>query len=348
MNNADNHQPCLAVTLGDVAGIGPEVTVKMMLGRPELRRQARLFVIGDAASLRSAADRAGFSATQIRSVASPADVQNNPDILEVLQVGDSLADVPLGQCDARAGAAAAQFVLKACELGRKGEIDGIVTAPLNKEAMHMGGYNWPGHTELLAHEFGVERFSLVLSAEDLFVFHATTHVSMAQAVRDCTPERFDEIFRLIGAFQRALGRKGEEVVVCGLNPHAGESGLFGREEMDVIQPAVQRANAAGLQVVGPLPADVAWPKVNREKKWKFLVCCYHDQGHAPFKAIHGENGVNITVGLPIVRVSVDHGTAFDIAGKNIARDDSLVLATERAAELALGWRELWTASNSNS
>lgn len=346
MNN--NVLPVLAVTLGDVAGIGPEVTAKMLLKHDNLRQKAKFVVIGDVASLKKAAQQIGFDGSQVLEVQSPAELSNAPGTIEVIQVGPSLADVQLAAVDARAGAGSAEFVMRACALARAGEVDGIVTAPLNKEAMHMGGYDWPGHTELLAHEFGVDNFSLVLSNDDLFVFHATTHVSMKQAVEDCTPARFDEIFNLVHAFSTALGRKGEAIAVAGLNPHAGENNLFGTEESEIIMPAINRAKARGINVHGPIPGDVIWPQTVREKRWKFLVMCYHDQGHAPFKAVYGDQGVNITVGLPVVRVSVDHGTAFDIAGKNIAREDSLVMAAERAAELAVGWAAVWEAARQSA
>ncbi|MDO5667921.1 MAG: 4-hydroxythreonine-4-phosphate dehydrogenase PdxA [Alcaligenaceae bacterium] len=338
----------LAVTLGDVAGIGPEVTAKMLLKHASLRQKARFVVIGDVVSLKKAAKQIGFDETVVREVQSPAEITNQPGTIEVIQVGQSLAEVQLAGLDARAGAASAQFVMKACALARAGEIDGIVTAPLNKEAMHMGGYDWPGHTELLAHEFGVESYSLVLSSGDLFVFHATTHVSMKQAVEDCTPARFDDIFNLVHAFSKALGRDGETIAVAGLNPHAGENDLFGTEESEIILPAINRAKARGINIHGPIPGDVIWPQAVRDNRWRFLVMCYHDQGHAPFKAVYGDQGVNITVGLPVVRVSVDHGTAYDIAGQNIAREDSLIMAAERAAELAVGWATVWEAANRQS
>jgi 4-hydroxythreonine-4-phosphate dehydrogenase len=203
--------------------------------------------------------------------------------------------------------------------------------------MHAGGHAWPGHTELLAHEFGVKNFSLVLSAGELYFFHLTTHVSLKQAIMNITPERCDQMLDLVGGFARALGWANEPIGLSGLNPHAGEGGLFGREDAEVLAPAVARAKARGLNVAGPIPADALIPAAVRGK-WRLVVVCYHDQGHAPFKAVYGDNGVNITVGLPVVRVSVDHGTAFDIAGKGVAREDSLVLSCRRAAQLAPGWR----------
>jgi 4-hydroxy-L-threonine phosphate dehydrogenase PdxA len=202
----------------------------------------------------------------------------------------------------------------------RGRVDGIVTAPLNKAAMQAGGHKWPGHTELLAHEFGVQNFSLVLS--------------------NCTPERADDVLTLAGSFVRALGKHDEPIGVAGLNPHAGENRIFGDEDADVLEPAVARGRERGINAHGPIPADALIPAAVRGK-WNIIIACYHDQGHAPFKAVYGDDGVNITIGLPVVRVSVDHGTAFDIAGKGIAREASLVLSCDRAAQLAPGWDSVW-------
>ncbi|HBP28348.1 MAG TPA: 4-hydroxythreonine-4-phosphate dehydrogenase PdxA [Advenella kashmirensis] len=336
--------PVLAVTVGDVAGIGPEITAKMLLNHPGLRDIAKFVVIGDVAALRKAVLNLSGDVSKVREISAPGQATNEAGTIEIIQVGPSLEDVELGKLDARAGAGSALFVMKACDLARKGEVDGIVTAPLNKAAMHLGGHKWPGHTELLAHEFGVKNYSLVLSAGDLYVFHATTHVSLRQAIEDVNPKRMDDILQLVHAFSKALGRQEEPIAVSGLNPHAGENNIFGTEDSAILTPAIERAKAAGINAVGPIPADALWPQAVRGK-WKFLVACYHDQGHAPFKAVYGDDGVNITVGLPVVRVSVDHGTAFDIAGQNIAREESLILAAERAASLSLGWSSVWEAAS---
>jgi 4-hydroxy-L-threonine phosphate dehydrogenase PdxA len=205
-------------------------------------------------------------------------------------------------------------------------VDGIVTAPLNKAAMQAGGPKWPGHTELLAHEFGVDNYSLVLSAGDLYLFHLTAHVSLQDAIAGCTPERTDDVLTLAGAFVGALGRPSEAIGVCGLNPHAGENRIFGDQDADILEPAVAAVKG----------------------KWNIVVACYHDQGHAPFKAVYGDDGVNITIGLPVVRVSVDHGTAFDIAGRGIAREASLVLSCRIAAQLAPGWDSVWRAATARA
>jgi 4-phospho-D-threonate 3-dehydrogenase / 4-phospho-D-erythronate 3-dehydrogenase len=334
--------PLLGVTIGDVAGIGPEITAKALLRHPDLRSLCRLVAIGDAESLARAVKSIGGDPSSVRTVASPSQATNHPELLEVVQEGRSLAHVVPGKLSAEAGDGAACYVIRACALARSGEIAGIVTAPLNKEAMHAGGHHWPGHTELLAHEFGIDRYSLVLSAKRLYIFHVSTHVSLRQAIDALTHERVIEVIRLAHRFARASGNAGAKIGVAGLNPHAGENGLFGREDMEIVAPAVRTARSEGIDAEGPLPADALIPAAVRGK-YEFVVACYHDQGHAPFKSVYGDEGVNITVGLPVVRVSVDHGTAFDIAGKGVAREASLVLAAQRAAALAPAWRGVYDA-----
>nr|WP_294695845.1 4-hydroxythreonine-4-phosphate dehydrogenase PdxA [uncultured Friedmanniella sp.] len=335
--------PTIAITLGDAAGIGPEITAKTLLLHPELRQECVPVVVGDADAMRIGARSAGLDPESVTVIEHPGAASNDPTRIELVQVGNSLAEVPVGQLDPAAGDGAYRFVVAACALAREGEVDGIVTAPLNKAAMHAAGHTWPGHTELLAHEFGTKNFSLVLSAGDLYFFHLTTHVSLSQAIRDCTAERTDNVLNLAAAFTTALGKPDERIGVAGLNPHAGENRIFGNEDADILEPAVARARARGINAHGPLPADALIPAAVRGK-WNMVVACYHDQGHAPFKAVYGDEGVNITVGLPVVRVSVDHGTAFDIAGQGIAREASLVLACRRAAQLAPGWEAVWNAA----
>ena len=335
--------PVLALTLGDVAGIGPEITAKTLLLHPELREVCVPVVIGDVDAMRAGAERAGLDPETVRVVSDPRAATNDPAVIELWQTGPSLADVAVGELSAVAGDGAYRFVVEACRLARDGVVDGIVTAPLNKAAMQAGGHKWPGHTELLAHEFGVENFSLVLSAGDLYLFHLTAHVSLEQAIRDTTPQRTDDIFTLASAFTRALGRPDDAIGLCGLNPHAGENRIFGDQDADILAPGVERARARGINAHGPIPADALIPAAVRGK-WNVVIACYHDQGHAPFKAVYGDDGVNITIGLPVVRVSVDHGTAFDIAGQGVAREASLVLSCQRAAELAPGWADVWEAA----
>lgn len=333
-------KPVLGITLGDVAGIGPEITVAALLRHPDLRTRAVPIVIGDVDSLRRAAEIMGEDPDAVVEIGSAADATNDPALIEVLQTGPSLAHVPYGELDADAGDGAYRFVVTACDLVKSGDIDAIVTAPLNKAAMHLGGHNYPGHTELLAEQFGVRNYSLVLSAGDLYFFHLTTHVSLRDAIERVTQARATDVINLAHAVGQALGRPDEVVAVTGLNPHAGEGGLFGNEDAEQLEPAVQAARERGINAVGPLPADALIPAAVRGK-YNLVTVCYHDQGHAPFKAVYGDDGVNITVGLPVVRVSVDHGTAFDIAGQGIAREASLVLAAERAAALSSGWDAVW-------
>jgi 4-hydroxythreonine-4-phosphate dehydrogenase len=330
-------KPVLALTLGDVAGIGPEITAKTLLRHADLRKECVPIVVGDAGAMRRGVETIGGDPSAVRVIADASEAVNDPARIDLIQAGRSLDAVAIGEISGIAGDAAYRFVVEACALAKSGKVSGIVTAPLNKAAMHAGGHKWPGHTELLAHEFGAKNFSLVLSAGELYFFHLTTHVSLKQAIANITPERCDQMLDLVGGFARALGWSNEPIGLAGLNPHAGEGGLFGREDAEVLAPAAARAKARGLNVVGPLPADALIPAAVKGK-WRLVVVCYHDQGHAPFKAVYGDNGVNITVGLPVVRVSVDHGTAFDIAGKGIAREDSLVLSCRRAAQLAPGWR----------
>lgn len=330
-------KPILALTIGDPAGIGPEITAKTLLRHPDLRSECVPIVMGDAHAMRQGVTISGGNPDAVRVITDPAEASNDPARIDLMQVGSPLGSVPTGEISALAGDAAYRFVVEACALAKRGKVSGIVTAPLNKAAMHAGGHKWPGHTELLAHEFGVKNFSLVLSAGELYVFHLTTHVSLTNAIANVTPERCDALLDLVGGFARALGWANEPIGLAGLNPHAGEGGLFGREDAEVLAPAVARARSRGLNVTGPLPADALIPAAVKGK-WRLIVVCYHDQGHAPFKAVYGDNGVNITIGLPVVRVSVDHGTAFDIAGKGVAREESLVLSCRRAAQLAPGWR----------
>jgi len=328
--------PRLGITLGDAAGVGPEIVARSLLGHPDLRPRAHLVVLGDAGAVRRGCQVTGYDPGSVIVVNAPEDVPDDPSLIPVIQVGDPLGDIEWGHESPVAGDGTYRYVVAACDLAKEDRIDGIVTAPLNKAAMHAAGHDFPGHTELLAHEFGVSSFAMVLSAGSLYLFHLTTHMSLRDAIDAITPARVDEVFHLAGAVAKASGDPYARIGLAGLNPHAGENGLFGREEIDILAPAVERARTAGLNAYGPLPADALLPQAMRGE-WPFVIACYHDQGHAPFKAVFGNNGVNITVGLPVVRVSVDHGTAFDIAGQGIANEESLVLAINRAADLAPGW-----------
>lgn len=340
-------RPLLAITMGDAAGIGPEIIVKA-LARPEVLEMCRPLVIGDVAIMEnhlrfwpgngaSGTDAAASVRPTVRRVASPELVSDVAlGDIPVFQPGEALAGVEPGKLSAEGGRGAVEFVKAATALARDGRIAGIVAAPLNKEAMHLAGFKYPGHTELLAEEFGVSTYSLVLSARGMFVFHVTTHVSLRDALDLITQERVLGQIRLAHLLAEALDQGDAEIAVAGVNPHAGEGGLFGTEERDIVEPAIEKARSEGINAVGPLPADVAFPRAARGQ-YKFVVAMYHDQGHAVFKCLFFDEGVNVTAGLPVIRTSVDHGTAFDIAGKGIAQEDSLVSAIELAARLGPKW-----------
>lgn len=337
-------KPTLAVTLGDVAGIGPEITAKTLLLHPELRKECSPVVYGDVNAMKTGCISAGLDPSTVARIDDPSEATNNPELIEIVQIGQELDNIPLGEISPIAGDAAYRFVVAACADANKGLVQGIVTAPLNKEAMHAGGHNWPGHTEILAHEFGVENYSMILSAGDFFLFHLTTHQSLKSAVDSCTPQRTLNVIKLAHALAQANGHPDWKIGVCGINPHAGENRLFGDEDQDQLLPGIQQAQALGIPVEGPLPADALIPAAVKGK-YHLVIACYHDQGHAPFKAVYGDEGVNITSGLPVVRVSVDHGTAFDIAGQGIAREGSLVLSCKRAAQLSAGWSKVWNTAS---
>jgi 4-hydroxythreonine-4-phosphate dehydrogenase len=225
-------------------------------------------------------------------------------------------------------------VERAIQLATAGEIDAICTAPLNKEALHKGGHMYPGHTEILAELTGTQDFAMMLTAKNLRVIHVTTHIGLIDAVEAITPERVYRVIKLADTTLRKAGFPHPSIAVCGINPHAGEHGLFGRgEDEQKVLPGVQRAQSEGIDAQGPLPADTVFFRAGRGD-FDAVVAMYHDQGHTPVKVLGLESGVNITVGLPIIRTSVDHGTAFDIAGKGIADADSIKEAIRQAAILA--------------
>ncbi|OUS94346.1 4-hydroxythreonine-4-phosphate dehydrogenase PdxA [Rhodococcus sp. NCIMB 12038] len=324
--------PAVAVTMGDGAGIGPEVIVPALLDEAT-RSWCNPVVIGDAKRLRLAANVLGLD-VDIVTVESVADARSVPGRVNVIDLDLLPEDLPWGELSSVAGHAAYEYIRVASELAVRGEVQAICTAPLNKEALHAAGHIFPGHTELLAHLTGTEEVSMMLSTPKLKVIHVTTHIGLLDAVAKIEPGLVE---RTIRRGHEALVRSGipePKIGVCGINPHAGEHGLFGYgEEEQKIIPAVEVLKADGIDVHGPLPADTAFFLAGRGD-YDLIVAMYHDQGHGPVKVLGIEAGVNITVGLPVIRTSVDHGTAFDIAGKGIAEAGSMVEALRQAAELA--------------
>ena len=318
----------VAITMGDPAGVGPEIVAKVLAERPS----ARAVVVGDAGILRRAVGLLDLP-LEVNAIERPADARFDEGVIDLVAASELPEDLPFGELDARAGDAAYRYVRRAVELALADEVHAIATAPLNKEAMHQAGHRYPGHTELLAELCGVDDYAMMLVGEDLRVVHVSTHVSLREAIDRVTPEREGAVIRLAEAALRALGCEHPRIAVAGLNPHAGENGLFGREDAERIAPAVEAAKEDGIDASGPWPADTVFLQARRGR-FDAVVVQYHDQGHIPIKLLGFDTGVNVTVGLPFFRTSVDHGTAFDIAGTGEADAASLKAALELAADLA--------------
>ena len=325
-------KPVIGITMGDPAGVGPEVIVKA-LGTASVWDVCLPVVIGDVQQIRRTAAFL-HNDMSIEEIASAPDVPQDRQAIFVLQVGQVPADLPLGQLSPLGGEAAYQYVIEAAKLAQAGQIEAICTAPLNKEALHAAGHLYPGHTELLAELTGREDFAMVLIAPDLRVIHVSTHVGLKQAIARATREREEKVIAIGAEFLQRIGIAQPRIAVCGINPHAGEHGLFGEgEEEREIVPAIEAMRQRGYNVTGPLPPDTVFFQARRGE-FDLVVAQYHDQGHIPIKVLGLEAGVNVTAGLPILRTSVDHGTAFDIAGKGVADARSMIEAIRLAAQLA--------------
>jgi 4-phospho-D-threonate 3-dehydrogenase / 4-phospho-D-erythronate 3-dehydrogenase len=324
--------PVVGITMGDPAGVGPEVVMKA-LARAEVYGFCRPLVIGDARQLERSRALLNLR-LEIASVVNPENAKFARGTVEVVDLAPVPADIPYGKVSAAAGEAAYRYIERAVKLALEGSIDAICTAPINKEALNAAGHRYPGHTELLAKLTGTREVSLTLLSPRLRVIHVTAHIGLLDAI-----DRIDAalVERTIARGRELLVRAGTatpRIGVCGINPHAGEGGLFGRgEEESKIVPAVAAARARGWKVDGPLPADSLFYLAARGD-YDLVVAMYHDQGHGPVKAMGLEYGVNVTAGLPIVRTSVDHGTAFDIAGTGKADERSMIESLKQAAALA--------------
>jgi 4-hydroxythreonine-4-phosphate dehydrogenase len=329
---SEDARPIIGLTMGDPAGIGPEIVVKAM-NEPALYEECRPLVIGDADVFRRTVASLGL-ALGVQMVAEPSDGAYGYGTLDVFQaVSGDLSQIKSGLVQAEAGKAAAECVVKAAELAMAGKIVALATAPLNKDALNQAGYHYPGHTEMLADLTGAKDYSLTLIAGELRVIHVTTHVSMRRALDLVDRARVLRIIRLADRFCRYLGVASPRVAVAGFNCHAGENGLFGNEEIEQIGPAIAEARADGVDASGPWPGDTIFYRASKGE-FDIVVAMYHDQGHIPVKMLGFEAGVNTTAGLPIIRTSVDHGTAFDIAGQGRASHGSMVESVKLAARLA--------------
>ena len=325
-----NTLPLIAITVGDVAGIGPEVVVKA-LALPEVRAVCRPLVIGDARALDAV--RLGVAVPPLQVVAAVAAATFDAATITVLDMRNlDPAAVPLGQISPAAGKAAVEYVLKATELVRAGSVDAIATAPLNKEAMHLAGFDYIGHTEILVDVTRTPRCTTMLATPSLRVTHVTRHLPFRDIADQLTIERVLNTISITYEGMKMLGFSAPRLAVAGLNPHNGDNGLMGREEIDIIAPAVVAAQAQGIDARGPIPADAVFFQALRGD-YDVVVCQYHDQGHIAVKTHDFERSITITLGLPIMRTSADHGTAFDIAGQGIAHADSMVAAIVAAAKM---------------
>jgi 4-hydroxythreonine-4-phosphate dehydrogenase len=324
--------PLLAITMGDACGIGPEVIVKA-LGHPEVYRICRPVVIGHPDILKANLALGGGT-LEVETLGSPDSGAGSPGTIDVWSPVDAdLSQIEVGKVCAEAGRLAGSWVMEAVDLAMDGRIGGIVTAPLNKEALNLAGFAYAGHTEMLAERTGGRDVRLMLASERLNVVHATGHVAIRDVPGRLTRRRVYDTIALIHGALENMGYANPRIAVCGLNPHAGEAGLFGDEDAGAILPAVEEAAAAGWEVTGPLPPDTVFFR-SYNGDFDGVVAMYHDQGHTAVKLVAFEDAVNVTLGLPIVRTSVDHGTAFDIAGKGVADEKNLLQAIRLGARLA--------------
>ena len=341
------NKPILAITMGDPAGIGPEIVTRA-LSRPATYEKCRPIVTGDAKIIRKVVGLLGLT-LNVRAVQTVADARFEFGTIDVYDIDCvDLDTFAFGQVSAQCGHAAFLFIKKAIDLAMENEVDGTVTAPLNKEALNLAGHHFDGHTEMYATFTHTKKYAMLLADEFLRVIHVSTHVPLRKACDLVKKARIIEVTELIDDACRQFGIAQPRIGIAGLNPHSSDNGLFGDEEALEIIPAVEELRRRGFDVEGPVPPDSLFAKA-KCGQFDGCVAMYHDQGHIPFKVVgfnwnketgrmDSVKGVNITLGLPIIRVSVDHGTAFDVAGKGIASDDALLLSIDYATKMAINRR----------
>ena len=351
-------KPIVGITMGDPAGNGPEITVKA-LAHADLYDRCRPIVVGDAKMIEQAARFVGRPDIQIHRCGQVSDAKFQPGTIDVLHL-ELISDVktfPIGQVSIEGGNAAFQCVKKVIQLAMDGQLDATCTNALNKEAMNKAlefyhgensdGYtHFDGHTEIYAAYTHTKKYTMMLGHHDLRVVHVSTHVSLREACDRVKKDRVLEVIQIADKACRDMGIENPKVAVAGLNPHCGENGLFGTEELQEIKPAIEAARAAGINAIGPIPPDSVFSEA-LGGWYDIVVCMYHDQGHIPLKTVgfvydreaqawKAVEGVNVTLGLPIIRTSVDHGTGFALAGKGTSNELSLVNAIDYAVRMAKG------------
>lgn len=322
----------MGITMGDASGAGPEIVVKAFV-RSDVQSLCRRVVIGDAGTLAQAARIVGID-VPIRAIDSLSDAVFDNGIIEVIDLKNiDLDELRFATVQAMTGQAAYECIVRAVQLALEGETDAVVTSAIHKEAFNLAGHDYAGHTELLADLCGAEHVAMMLVGGSFRVSHVSTHVSLREAIQRVKKERILEVVRLTHEALCRMGQDNPRLAVAGLNPHAGESGLFGSEERLEIAPAVEAGRAEGFDVVGPIPPDTVFYRM-RQGQYDAVIAMYHDQGHIPTKVLAFDEGVNVTLGLPIIRTSVDHGTVFGKAGKGTARPGSMIEALKLAARMA--------------
>ena len=336
MNEA--YRPLLAITMGDAAGSGPEIVAKA-LAIPEINATCRCVTIGDADTMRAALEITG-ALGKVKVIEKLSDATFQSGIIEVIDLRNIQLDrLTRGKVDPMAGKAAFEYIKLATEMALAGECDAIVTSAINKEALNKAGYHYDGHTQLLAELCGVPEVAMMLVSGQLRISHVTTHVSLLRAIELTRPERILTVVRLTDEAVKQMGVDKPRIAVAGLNPHAGESGLFGDEEVKYISPAIEEAKRQGFNITGPLPPDSVFLRT-LEGQFDAAVAMYHDQGHIALKMLGITVGVNVTLGLPIIRTSVDHGTNFGKAGKGTADPTSLIQAIDLAGVMCRNRKRL--------
>jgi 4-hydroxythreonine-4-phosphate dehydrogenase len=339
----ENRLPRIGISMGDPAGIGPEIAAKA-LAMKEMYEICNPIIVGDASAMEQGADIAGNN-LKVRSVGSVSEAKFEFGTMDVVDLKNvNVPGLLHGRVSEMAGKAAFEAVKKVIELAMANEVDATVTGPINKESINKAGFHFTGHTEIYAHFTKTKDYTMMLVEGDLRVVHATTHVSLRQACDLVTKDRVLTVIKLARDAMRSFGIQDPKIGVAGLNPHAGDGGLFGWEEEKEILPAIIEAKNIGINAEGPVPADTLFSKA-RGGWYDIVVAMYHDQGHIPLKLVgftwnekaqkwNSVSGINVTLGLPIIRASVDHGTAFGKAGKGTANPESLVIAIRYAAKFA--------------
>jgi 4-hydroxythreonine-4-phosphate dehydrogenase len=326
-----NTSTTIGITMGDPSGIGPEIILKSF-GNREIRDN-RIIVIGDYTVMQAACKLLNINSFKLNRIQYVQDGIFKRGVLNILDLPlVNMNDLQPGKVQAVSGNAAFECIKKAVALAENEDIDVVVTAPLNKEALHMAGHKFPGHTEILSSLTGTRDYAMLLYEKRLSVIHVSTHVSLLEAITGLRRVRIEKVIRLGSEVMKRLIGGEPRIAVAGINPHAGENGLFGKEEINEIIPAVQHMKISGINVEGPLPPDTVFLNA-LNGKYDLVVAMYHDQGHIPLKLIGFSSGVNVTVGLPFLRTSVDHGTAFDISWKGKANEESMVEAIKLSIKL---------------